>query len=132
VASAGAAQAEREAAGGEPRIEPAPEAGGRRIALSGDWTMQNGGLIERAVSAITYTQAETITLDVSGLGRLDTLGAMMIARLRASGEGAGAKVSVGGGSATHRLTSAAPCTASARIWWAASAFSAASSRRWAA
>jgi phospholipid/cholesterol/gamma-HCH transport system permease protein len=65
--------------------------------------MPNGGAVERAVASAAFAPGEAVTIDLNRLGRLDTLGAMMIARLRAAADGAGARLAVNGGTEEHLL-----------------------------
>ncbi|MGL4240739.1 MAG: STAS domain-containing protein, partial [Beijerinckiaceae bacterium] len=94
-------QTVRSAAGGEPSLAPAAD--GRRIAFAGDWTMRNGVAAERAVEAVSFSTGQPVAFDLSGLGRLDTLGAMLIGRLKTTAEAAGAAVTLVGGRAEQTL-----------------------------
>ncbi|MDX5361356.1 MAG: MlaE family lipid ABC transporter permease subunit [Alphaproteobacteria bacterium] len=65
------------------RPEATPRGDGR-IALAGDWTMATLADAERALGAVHAARDRgPVTLDVSGLGRLDTGGAYLLRRLEA-------------------------------------------------
>jgi phospholipid/cholesterol/gamma-HCH transport system permease protein len=56
--------------------------GGATFVLSGDWSIANGKALERAVADALVSGPRPTTLDLSGIGRLDTVGAWLVTRLR--------------------------------------------------
>jgi phospholipid/cholesterol/gamma-HCH transport system permease protein len=77
--------------------------GGRVLRLSGSWVMQQARAAEAAVTALAFRRGERITIDLSGVGRLDTLGALLVRRIEGAAVSAGAEASLGGGRAEHQL-----------------------------
>ncbi len=49
--------------------------GGATLALSGDWSIANGKALERAVAGALGGDARPSAIDLSDVGRLDTVGA---------------------------------------------------------
>lgn len=60
--------------------------GGGTISLSGDWSIRNGAAIESAVSKVIadFEHRGGGRLDLSGVDRLDTVGAILVLRLRSA------------------------------------------------
>ena len=61
---------------------------GARVALFGDWTIRTAGLLEarvadlaRALSTVAARDGSILEFDFSGLGTLDTAGALILSRL---------------------------------------------------
>jgi phospholipid/cholesterol/gamma-HCH transport system permease protein len=92
------------AAGGAfPLLSPSARPGGRMLVLSGDWIMAHAGRAESAFESVTFTRGESVTLEMHGVRRLDTLGALLVAKLKNAGEAAGAAVELSGDTPEHRL-----------------------------
>ncbi|MCE1236358.1 MAG: ABC transporter permease [Hyphomicrobiales bacterium] len=69
-----------------PSFRADPDAGGRTLRLSGDWTIRTVGPIEEAFAAFRREAAGgtgEVVFDFSELGRLDTAGALLLERLTA-------------------------------------------------
>jgi phospholipid/cholesterol/gamma-HCH transport system permease protein len=96
LASAGYADTGLKAAGAEPRLSPGADAGGRVIALSGDWVMANARAAEGALGALSFQDGAPVVLDLSQVGRLDTLGSLLVANIRAKAKEHGAAVTLRG------------------------------------
>lgn len=78
------------------------EAGGR-IALRGRWTAEQGAAVEDAAARIAALAAHSAVLvDVSGVVRLDTLGAWVLERTRAEIEAAGGRMAYDASRPEHR------------------------------
>ncbi|MCJ2083668.1 ABC transporter permease [Methylobacterium sp. J-090] len=77
---------------------------GGRIALRGRWTVDQGNAVEAAAAAI-FRDAErgSIVVDLTGVTRLDTLGAWVLERTRAEIEAAGGRLAYAGASPEHRI-----------------------------
>ncbi len=86
-----------------PSITDAASAGGRTLRLCGAWVMRQSAAAEAAVSAIGFGRAERISIDISGVGQLDTLGALLIRKLEANAAAAGASPTIAGGTDEQRL-----------------------------
>ncbi|WP_244645346.1 ABC transporter permease [Salinarimonas ramus] len=78
------------------------------MALSGDWTSEFGDTLERAARSLTEgaTGGEAgakgpVVLDLSGIGRLDTAGAVAIERARRAITARGAEPRIEGASRPH-------------------------------
>lgn len=56
--------------------------GGATFALSGDWSIANGHALERAVADTLASGNRPTTIDLAAVGRLDTVGAWLVIRLR--------------------------------------------------
>ncbi|MDR6286069.1 phospholipid/cholesterol/gamma-HCH transport system permease protein [Methylopila jiangsuensis] len=69
----------------------------------GDWTASAGEPLARQVDRadLRDAQGKTLVIDLSDLGRLDTVGAVLIRRLVEQAEAAGAKARLQGASAQH-------------------------------
>ncbi len=100
---AGDAAARTGTVAGAPRLAPRTDGGQRVLALSGDWTMSNAVAGEAALEEASFTAGERVTIDLSGVGRLDTLGALLVSRIKAKAEEAGAAAAVAAGTAAHNL-----------------------------
>jgi phospholipid/cholesterol/gamma-HCH transport system permease protein len=72
------------------------DAGRLTLRASGAWTMQHGRALETLVSLVPPRAGGTISLDLKDISAFDTLGALVIARLRTTLEMSGSKVSLGG------------------------------------
>ncbi|MDO9426723.1 MAG: MlaE family lipid ABC transporter permease subunit [Methylobacterium sp.] len=77
---------------------------GGRIALRGRWTVDQGNAVEAAAAGI-FRDAErgAIVVDLTGVTRLDTLGAWVLERTRADIEAAGGRLAYAGASPEHRI-----------------------------
>lgn len=64
--------------------------------LSGDWTMDHGQDLERLTPMIASQTQTASTLDLSSIGRCDTLGALVLMRLRQDADAAGRPLNVTG------------------------------------
>ncbi|MCR9085680.1 MAG: MlaE family lipid ABC transporter permease subunit [Rhodobacteraceae bacterium] len=80
-----------------PGIEITVGAGDSRVALSGDVTIYTATGLEAPLDGIAADRA--VRLDLSGVGRLDTAGAWMIAALQRRIEAAGQPFEIAGASA---------------------------------
>jgi phospholipid/cholesterol/gamma-HCH transport system permease protein len=65
--------------------------------------MREAPAAEAAVRAIAFRQGEQVRVDLSGVERLDTLGALLVRRLESDAASAGADVAIIGGSTEHQL-----------------------------
>lgn len=78
---------------------------GAVIALVGDWSAANAheceGEAERAIADLGGVR--TVSIDASGLARLDTLGTWVLSRLAHDLSSAGVRVSIQGARAAHRI-----------------------------
>lgn len=89
----------------ETRPAPRAQAGERALALSGDWTAGFGPALEACGAAIGEAGRgrERLHLDLSGLERLDTAGALAIERARRALGEAGVTVEVSTQNAAHDI-----------------------------
>ncbi|GEP00001.1 ABC transporter permease [Methylobacterium haplocladii] len=77
---------------------------GERVALRGRWTADQGPAVERSAAAIlAHGAAQPVLIDLSGVIRLDTLGAWVLERTRAEIEAAGGRLAYAGASPEHRI-----------------------------
>jgi phospholipid/cholesterol/gamma-HCH transport system permease protein len=86
-----------------PEIKLSGAADNAHLALVGDWTMQNGRLVERLIEQATEMTAKAMTLDLSKVAAFDTMGALVVSRLCKNKETAGVSVKVSGLSKTQKL-----------------------------
>ena len=88
----------------EPHFTSARQDGRVRLHLDGAWTLEAGRTIERTADALVAAArgAESAEMDLQEVTRLDTGGAWLIDRARASIEAAGAAVHLAGASERHR------------------------------
>jgi phospholipid/cholesterol/gamma-HCH transport system permease protein len=77
--------------------------GGRTLKLSGAWVMRQSAAAEAAVSAAQFSRGERIAIDISGVDRLDTLGALLIRKLETLAAAAGASSAISGGTEEQLL-----------------------------
>ena len=88
---------------GEPAgaaIEPASG----RVRLDGRWTTDQGAAVEAAAARIVAQAGrDTMSIDLSGVERLDTLGAWVLERARAEIEAGGGRVTYAGARPEHRI-----------------------------
>ena len=63
-------------------LETATQDGILRIAATGDWTIQTAEGIRKAVGQVVTGGERRIAVDLSGLGAVDTVGALLVRRLR--------------------------------------------------
>jgi phospholipid/cholesterol/gamma-HCH transport system permease protein len=84
------------AAPARPAVADAASPAGRTLRLSGDWTMTQARAAEAAVAALAFRAGEAATLDLSRVGRLDTLGALLVSRIMGSAKAAGATLALAG------------------------------------
>jgi phospholipid/cholesterol/gamma-HCH transport system permease protein len=80
----------------EPAITIASADGGVLIRASGPWTMVHGRAVERLMANALGQQAAAVTIDLSGVTGFDTMGALVVSRLRSEWEAAGKKVVLAG------------------------------------
>jgi phospholipid/cholesterol/gamma-HCH transport system permease protein len=64
-----------------PTIDRRNEDGRLVIALSGDWDTQTVALVDAEMRELEGVSAKTLTIDVAGIGRMDTAGAWLLERL---------------------------------------------------
>lgn len=75
-----------------------------RFLLTGRWTADQGNAVEAASTRIAQTAGQRqILIDLSGLVRLDTLGAWVLERTRGEIENAGGKLAYLGARPEHRI-----------------------------
>ena len=94
--------------GGEQRRPPAiavsGEGGELRCALSGVWTTRTVGEVDAEVRAIEAKGGvEKLSLDLSGIEKIDTAGAWLVDRLAGAHSDRGAEVKLSGQSAAARI-----------------------------
>jgi phospholipid/cholesterol/gamma-HCH transport system permease protein len=102
-ASANTIAASSASAGSEPRLAPATAGGQRRLALSGDWSMPHAKAAEAALAGVVFQSGEHASLDLSSVTRLDTMGVLLMARLREAAAAAGANLAVSGATKEQQL-----------------------------
>jgi len=66
---------------------------GRRLAIGGAWTIAESPRLDRELAGIDLGGRGDISIDASGISRLDSAGAWLLLRTRRALESAGAKVS---------------------------------------
>ncbi|KQP50483.1 ABC transporter permease [Methylobacterium sp. Leaf399] len=77
---------------------------GGTVALSGRWTADEAPAVEAAAARITQdARAQPVRIDLSGVMRLDTLGAWVLERTRGEVEAAGGTFVYAGASPEHRI-----------------------------
>ncbi|KQT61521.1 ABC transporter permease [Methylobacterium sp. Leaf456] len=77
---------------------------GARVTLRGRWTADQGPAVERAAADIAaHGRGQAVVIDLSGVRRLDTLGAWVLERTRAEIEGAGSRLAYAGARPEHRI-----------------------------
>ena len=81
---------------GGSRIRRSDDGGASLFWISGDWSIQTAADIEPEIRAAATRLGDRATIDLSGLGQLDTSGAWLLRRLRRELEEAGAAVSWAG------------------------------------
>ena len=76
-----------------------------RVALSGRWTVEHAGGVEREAAALVgeASKAGRILIDLSGIERLDTLGAWVLDRTRHEFGGGGLAADFVGARAEHHI-----------------------------
>lgn len=87
----------------EPRLAPQAEAGRDALALSGDWTSSFGETLERCALAIGEAGRDRpeLVIDLAGVDRLDTAGAVVIDRARRALVAAGTRIEIRHPAAAH-------------------------------
>ena len=87
-----------------PDVADASALTGGRIALRGRWTVDQGNAVEAAAAGI-FRDAErgSVVVDLTGVTRLDTLGAWVLERTRSEIEAAGGRLAYAGASPEHRI-----------------------------
>lgn len=77
----------------EPRVT---RAGDNGFALSGDWVAANGNVVAETLESMGRDIAGSaqVEIDLAGLSRFDTLGALMLSQAKADWESRGARVSL--------------------------------------
>jgi phospholipid/cholesterol/gamma-HCH transport system permease protein len=63
-------------------LETATQDGALRVIATGDWTIQTAEGIRKAIGQIVAGSERGIAVDLSGLGVVDTVGALLVRRLR--------------------------------------------------
>ncbi|UUP19619.1 ABC transporter permease [Nitratireductor thuwali] len=87
-----------------PAVETSSDGGTLACRLAGDWTTRTVGLVDGDMRALlARDDFETLELDLSRTGYLDTAGAWLIARLIAEQRRRGATVEISGESAAARI-----------------------------
>jgi len=76
----------------EPQAIFRDDAGTLAVALAGSWSADRAPRIERVIAEITARLPRSARVDLSGVTRLDTLGAYVLNRLKAHRESEGAAV----------------------------------------
>ena len=77
---------------------------GGRVVLHGRWTADQGPAVESASARIAaHGRSHAVLVDLSGLTRLDTLGAWVLERTRAEIEAAGGRLAYAGAAPEHRI-----------------------------
>jgi phospholipid/cholesterol/gamma-HCH transport system permease protein len=82
----------------EPAITVASADGGALITASGPWTMVHGNVLEGLMADALRQQEAAVTINLSGITSFDTMGALVVSRLRGEWEAAGKKVVLAGSS----------------------------------
>ena len=67
-----------------------------KIGLTGDWTLENGTVLEALTTEARYGAVSAVAIDLAGVTRLDTAGAWIVHRMRAEFEVRGARVTLTG------------------------------------
>jgi phospholipid/cholesterol/gamma-HCH transport system permease protein len=73
------------------------------LRCRGDWTAETAGAIDRDLRSLGAQPASSATIDVGGIGRLDTTGAWLIERTRRALTAAGSAVETAGADDSKRL-----------------------------
>ncbi len=81
---------------GEPRLAVTVTGEDAAVRFSGDWCLANARSAEDAICEVDLGEARVARLDVAGIGRLDTAGAWLVHRLKASLEYHGRRVEIAG------------------------------------
>ena len=85
----------------EPRFA---HAGDGQIMLAGAWIAANGNALEGLLAGMPqYAAGGSVNVDLSGLERLDTLGALMLAQAKADWERSGLRVTFAGQREEHAI-----------------------------
>jgi len=89
----------------EPSFAVEQLAGGLRLRLAGRWTSDQANAVEAGATALTGAAGKSprIVLDLSGVDRLDTLGAWVLDRTRSELGTAGAKAEFAGLSEAQKI-----------------------------
>jgi phospholipid/cholesterol/gamma-HCH transport system permease protein len=74
------------------------EGAGLRLQASGSWTMAHGKTIEGIVARIPPKDGSAVAIDLSAVSNFDTLGALVLARLRSDIEASGGPFTLVGAS----------------------------------
>ncbi|WP_430910701.1 ABC transporter permease [Methylobacterium sp. sgz302541] len=86
------------------RADAAFDEAGGRVALAGRWTADQAPGVETVAARIAAMAASRpIQIDLSGIMRLDTLGAWVLERTRGEIEAAGGRLAYAGTSPEHRI-----------------------------
>ena len=81
----------------EPRVEIREEEGQLTCLLSGNWTTRRVAQVDKEMRKLGERQGVgTLAIDVSGIGRMDTAGAWLIARLTAAAQANGVETRIDG------------------------------------
>jgi phospholipid/cholesterol/gamma-HCH transport system permease protein len=89
--------------GDRPAVARSAAGGVVALALKGDWVMRRSTEAEAAVASIRFGGGEQVSIDVSGVGRLDTLGALLVRRIESEAAKAGASARLTGATEDRRL-----------------------------
>lgn len=73
------------------------------LRLSGDWVMRESAAAEGSVSAVSFTNGEAVAIDLAGVRRLDTLGALLVRRLETEASKVGAAATIIGATPEQQL-----------------------------
>lgn len=82
------------------------DAGGARVSLAGEWTLDHGKRLEElqaALAAALASDNRRVTLDIAGVDRLDTLGAHIVERAMHVAGADGVKVDLAGARPEHAI-----------------------------
>lgn len=84
-----------------PRIERRGEGSSLHLDLSGPWTTRSVTSVDEEIEALDRTEGlSTLTVDLSGVTRMDTAGAWLVYRLLDANRKRGAKVAIEGASSS--------------------------------
>ena len=87
----------------DPSLSPVSVDGASAVAPQGDWVIQTARLAETVVAGPAGQAAGDLVLDLGGIGRLDTAGALVLNRLISAHAEAGRRVRVVNVSQPHRV-----------------------------
>ncbi len=73
------------------------------VTASGEWTIRNAGVVEKAIDTVAVPQAAAVALDLGALSLLDTAGAWQVHKLRSMIEFRGARVTLENINSAHKV-----------------------------